>query len=213
MNWTASDVTVVVPTIPGRDALLHRALESVRAQTARASAYVLYDLDRDGAHVTRNRALDYIDTEWICWLDDDDELLPDHVQTMLDGANESGADLIYTYAEFVGDRDPLAVKISETLIPEPVNVPWTADTERSLREFGNFIPVTNMVRVSAMRAVGGFPAPGSFGDYTSGDCEDYGLLLRLLDAGFTFHHVTGVRTWRYHFHGANTGGRGCTTTT
>ena len=34
------------------------------------------------------------------------------------------------------------------------------------------------------------------------------VLLRLLDAGYKFHHVCGVRTWRYHFHDANIGGRG-----
>jgi GT2 family glycosyltransferase len=116
--------------------------------------------------------------------------------------------LIYTYAEFIGRADPLAVFIDGQLTPEPINVPWTPAAEHSLKTCGNFIPVTNLVRTSAFRAVGGFPEPNTFGDIVSGDCEDYGLLLRLLDSGYTFYHVCGVRTWRYYVWGGNTGGRG-----
>jgi hypothetical protein len=125
------------------------------------------------------------------------------------GANKSHADLIFTYAEFVGGRDPLAVMRGDgVIVPEPINFPWNADAERSLRVHGNFIPVTYMVKTEAVRAVGGFPAPYTFDARYSNDCEDYGLLLRLLDAGYKFHHICGVRTWRYNFWDGNLGGRG-----
>lgn len=210
MRSTGSDVTVVITTIPGREALLERALRSVLTQTVTPATISVYvDRDRKGAAAARNAAVQDVSTEWIAFLDDDDEFLVNHLKKLLAGANFSQADLIYTYAEFVGRPDPLAVWINGQLIAEPINVPWCPQAERSLREQGNFIPVTNLVRTSAVITVGGFPEPGTFCTQGgSDDCEDYGLLLRLLDAGFTFYHVVGVRTWRYHVWGGNTGGRG-----
>lgn len=207
----ASDVTVVTPTIPGREHLLERALTSVHAQQVTVGdVIVLRDDQRRGATWARNTAIEQVKTNWIAWLDDDDVLKPNHVKVLVRGANTSGADLVFSYAEFVGGRDPLAVFYQGRIIPEPINVPWDSECEASLRFFGNFIPITYLVKTEWVRRVGGFPAPNSFGvpASRSGDCEDFGLLLRLLAAGARFHHVCGVRTWEYHFHDENTGGRG-----
>ncbi|SRR6266702_2014353 len=204
-----SDVTVVIPTIPGREELLARALQSVYAQQVQPyEVRVMADVDRHGAYWARNQALDLVTTDFIAWLDDDDEFLPNHVKVLVRGANKSHADLIFSYAEFVGGRDPLACVQHGKLVPEPINVPFGDEQEYWLRRHGNFIPVTYLVRTAAVRAVGGFPAPYTFDAAWSRDCEDFGLILRLLDAGYKFHHVTGVRSWRYHFHDANLGGRG-----
>lgn len=210
-KWTGADVTVLITTIPGRRDLLNRAMKSVLQQKiVPKQVLVIEDKKRQGAWWARNQGIKQIETEWVAFLDDDDEFLPNHLQKMLAGANFSRADLIYTYAEFVGRPDPLAAWIDGQLIPEPINVPWDDRAERSLREHGNFIPVTNLVRTSAVKQVGGFPPPHTFPAKVSGECEDYGLLLRLLDAGFSFYHVIGVRTWRYHVWEGNTGGRGVT---
>jgi hypothetical protein len=206
-----SDVTIVIPTIHGREDLLARALASVADQhTPPGDVIVQVDEAREGAAQTRNRALERVTTPWVAWLDDDDELLPNHVKVLTRSANRSGADMVFTYAEFVGGRDPLAcADMLGALSAEPVNIPFEAPQEWWLRRVGNFIPVTYMVRTQLVRDVGGFPLPYSFdAPGGSNDCEDYGLLLNMLNAGGKFHHVCGVRTWRYHFHGANTGGRG-----
>ncbi len=204
-----SDVTVVIPTIKGREHLLKRALASVEGQQVTPAAVEVHtDYHRRGAHFARNEAIKNVKTDWIAFLDDDDEFLPNHVKVLVRGANRSHADLIFSYAEFVGGRDPLACVQHGRLVPEPINVPFGIEQEYWLRKHGNFIPVTYLVRTAAVRAVGGFPAPYSFDAAWSRDCEDFGLILRLLDAGYTFHHVTGVRSWRYHFHDANLGGRG-----
>jgi glycosyltransferase involved in cell wall biosynthesis len=209
-----SDVTVVIPTIEGREELLHRAVASVQAQQVPVhSIQVQLDVDRRGAHWARNAAIEKVTTDWIAFLDDDDEFLPNHIRTLVRGANKSRADLVFSYAEFVDGRDPLACVHHGKLVAEPINVPWTDEQAYWIRIKGNFIPVTYLVRTEAVRAVGGFPAPYTFSAMNSRDCEDYGLILRLLDAGYKFHHCTGVRTWRYHFHDdgngvTNTGGRG-----
>lgn len=198
---------MVIPTIPGREDLLDRALSSVRGQLAcDPDIVVVCDVDRDGAATTRNRGLARVTTPWVAWLDDDDELLPWHLTSLLAACESSGADLAYSYAEFIGSDDPLATSLDGRLV-KPLGVPFGSEQLRHLRERGNFIPVTYLVRTDPVRAVGGFPQPNSFPARASQDCEDYGLLLRLLDAGVTFRHEP-VISWRYYFHGHNTGGRG-----
>lgn len=216
-----SDVTVVTPTILGREDFVARAMASVAAQqVAPATTVLQIDRRRNGAAWCRNQALTQVDTDWLAWLDDDDELLPNHIKVLTRAANRSGADMVYSNAEFVGGRDPLAVCQNRQLIPSPINVPFGPDQRDHLdsrrSEYcphcgylrGNYIPVTYLVRTDLVRAVGGMPEPYAIGQYTSAECEDYGLLLRMLDAGATFHHVLGAKTWRYHFHDQNTGGRG-----
>ena len=204
-----SDVTVVIPTIAGREEFLHRALISVtQQQVAPKTIVVVRDEDRRGAYWARNKALTQVDTEWIAWLDDDDEFLPNHIKVLVRGANKSGADMVYSYAEFIGGQDPLACFVDGKLIASPINVPWGNEGEYTMRVGGNFIPITYLVRTAAVRAVGGFPNAYEFESRYSNDCEDFGLLLRLIDAGYKFYHVCGVRTWRYYYHDSNLGGRG-----
>lgn len=219
---TAADVTVVIPTIPGREHLLARAVASVEAQTQPPREVIIErDSERRGAAATRNAALQRVQTAFVAWLDDDDALLSDHIQTMMNGQNESGADLVFTYAEFVGGRDPLACCQDGVLIAEPINVPFGPQQRDHLdsrpgtlcpwcgAQRGGFIPVTHTVRTDAIRDAGGFPEPNSMPEVlVSGDCEDLLALLKLLDAGSEFYHVVGKRTWQYYMHGANTAGRG-----
>lgn len=206
----ASDVTVVIPTIEGREQLLTRALRSIeRQQVKPAHVVVQLDASRAGAAATRNAAMEHVNTKWVAWLDDDDEFMPNHVKVLVRGANASQADLIFTYANFMGGDDPLAcINNSGVWISEPINVPFGPTQRLALKKYGNFIPVTYMVKTELVNRVGGFPEPYGFESAYSNDCEDYGLLLRFLDAGAKFHHVCGVRTWVYHFHGSNLGGRG-----
>lgn len=208
-----SDVTVLIPTIEGREALLERALASVTRQQVKP-AHVVVQLDRErvGAAGCRNLGLTHVDTEFVAFLDDDDEMLPNHLKVLVRGANSSHADLIFTYPEFVGGTDSLAcINDAGEWIMAPVHVPFHAAQRLALRKYGNFIPCGYLVRTARIRAVGGFPEPYSMPEVPvsrSGDCEDYLMLLKLLDAGAEFHHVCGVRTWRYNLHGANLGGRG-----
>ena len=202
-----ADVTVVMPTIEGREALRERALASVRAQTVLpADTIVVVDDQLRGAAWARNQGLARVRTRWVAWLDDDDELFPQHLEALLVGQGVSGADLVYSYPEFVGvdehgrpARDPLAVSQDGVWV-KPFGVPFGPEQENHLRYQGNFIPVTYLADAAKVRAAGGFPPSGG-----KGMEEDYQLLINLLNDGATFHHVAEI-TWRYHFHDANTGG-------
>jgi glycosyltransferase involved in cell wall biosynthesis len=217
----ASDVTFVIPTIPGRGQLLTRALASATAlRHPAADIVVVEDRNREGAHWARNTGLAQVRTELVAWLDDDDEVEENHLHVLCRAMHQQKADLVFSYPEFVGGRDPLACCQNGKLIQSPINVPFGYEQQMHLdsRRFewhptcgyltGNFIPITYLVRTELVRRVGGFPAPYSMPEVgTSGECEDYLLLLRLLDAGARFYHAPTV-TWRYHFHEDNTGGRG-----
>lgn len=198
-----SDVTVVMPTIDGRDGLRMRALASVHEQRVRPrEVLVVFDRDRRGAYAARNHALERVSTTWLAWLDDDDRLLEDHLAVLLEAADASGADLVYAYPRVIGGRDPLATDDGHGRWVSPLGIPFGPTQERHLRTHGNFIPVTYLVRTGLVKKVGGMPRPFS---WECGREEDYGLLIRLLDAGARFHHVPEV-TWEYHIHGENTGG-------
>ena len=217
----ASDVTYVTPTIPGREELLHRAVLSVAQQRPAAhGVVVVLDSERHGAWWARNKGLDQVDTLVTGFLDDDDLLMENHTGVLIRAMHRTGADLVFSNANFVGGRDPLACCHNGKLVPSPINVPFGYEQQMHLdsRRFqwhscgyltGNFIPITYLVRTELVRRVGGFPRPYSMPEvHTSGEAEDYLLLLRLLDAGAVFHHVLGVRTWTYHFWDGNVGGRG-----
>jgi len=197
------DVTVVMPTIGGRDALRERALRSVQAQTVQPfDVVVVHDRDRKGAAWARNAGAAQVTTTYLAWLDDDDEFLPNHLEVLLAAAKETRADLVYSYPELPGwDRDPMAVAQDGVWV-SPFGVPFGREQELHLRYQGNFIPISYLARARLIRAVGGMPPCGGRG-YE----EDYQLLLRLLNVGAKFVHVSQV-TWRYYRHAANTGG-GC----
>lgn len=204
----ASSVAIVIPTHPGREEMLERALASAKAQTWPADQIVVNtDKTRQGATWARNFALERLTTEWVAWLDSDDVLLPNHLQVCMRWAGKTGADLVYPGMIAVGGRDPLACPINGVLV-NPYQVPFGPEQAHHLRTVGNFIPITWVGRTDLIRKVGGFPAPVADPSKGSGRIEeDYGLLLKLLDAGAKFVHAP-LKTWRYFFHDQNTGGRG-----
>lgn len=189
--------TVVIPTIstPHREETLERALSSVQLQSLAhvSKTVVVRDTTHVGSAVTRNRGLDEVTTEYVAFLDDDDELLPHHVDTLINAAEETGADVVYQWFKVIASHpfDPF---------PEAFRRTFSAD---KLRE-SNYIPTTVLARTDVVKSVGGFEP---YGDQMQSACDDWGLWLKLLDVGATFHHVPMV-TWLWHWHGKHTSGLG-----
>ena len=177
------NITVVIPTIAGREDLLARAIDSVAAQThAPVLIEVEEDPDRTGAAATRNRALKRVDTEFVAFLDDDDELFPNHLRVCSRFARLTGVDVVYPGYEAVG-HDPVGC--------------FGLAFDATLLRRRNFIPVTTLCRTEAVRAVGGFrDHPDEYGN----PCEDWGLWLAMLDAGYRCAHLP-QRTWVWHYNG------------
>lgn len=184
------DITVLIPTIPGRERQLERALASVSAQLLKPKAVIVEpDPNRTGAAATRNRALERVATEWVAFLDDDDELYPDHLKLLARFVWATDVDVAYPGYDCTGlDRvGCFGVPFNQTFLRQT-----------------NYVPVTVLARTEKIRAAGGFrPHPDANGD----PCEDWGLWLAMCDQGDRFGHLP-AKTWLWHNDSASTRGRG-----
>lgn len=191
-------VTVCIPSIAPRGKMLTRAIASVTVQTRPANGIaVAIDHDRRGAAPVRNDAWRMAATEFVAFLDDDDELLPHHLEHLLAVQADTGADLVYPWHRIIGPdgrtKADLLGAQGQPFDPAELDV-------------RNFIPVTVLVRRSLLADVGGFPRTNS-PEWPHDDCEDWGCWKRLRDAGAQFVHTPEV-SWLWHHHGQNTSGRG-----
>lgn len=206
---TRMTVAVVIPTIPGREDLLHRAVSSVHAQRRRPDQIVVErDSERTGASAARTRALARVTTDVIAWLDDDDTLKPNHLiacmRVMEQSPDRPG--LVYPRPVMVGGADPTAVTHQGVFPVSPWGLRFTPEHAAHIRHLGSFIPMTHLVRTDLVRTIGGFrPGYTVDGGRYRGEDEDY--LIRLLDAGTKIEHLD-AKTWYWHVHSAHTAGRG-----
>jgi len=200
-------VSVAIPTIPGREALLRRAVASVHAQERQADAILVErDAGRTGAAQARNRLLERCTTDVVAWLDDDDLLRPNHLKACLRVLTSSpGTDLVYPRPRMSGGQDPTATTYRGRFPVEPWGIRWQPELERHLRTHGSFIPMTHLVRTDAVRKAGGFPEGRTLptGRYQG---EDERYLIALLDTGARFGHLDAV-TWTWTVNPDSTAGR------
>lgn len=200
-------VAVVIPTIPGREDLFERAMISVRAQRRTPDQVVVErDTNRTGAAQSRNRALERVEADVVAWLDDDDEMKPNHLMACMRVLElDQSLDLVYPTPVIIGGKDPTATSFQGNWAL-PWGIRFGPEQEAHLRKNGSFIPITHLVRTVAVRAAGGFPEGGVLdtGRYQG---EDERYLIRLLDNGARFGHLD-AKTWKWHVHYGNTGGRG-----
>ncbi len=194
MNST--DVTVVVCTIAPRAHHLARALSSVIGQTEKPGAIVVsYDWEHGGHAYNRNKALESVTTDWVAFLDDDDVLLPHHLETLCRVANETDADLVYPWHEIRNEQG--------TLLGDLLNGHGKPFDEEELRR-NNFIPVTVLAKTEQLRYAR-FPVSGPGEPWWK--CEDWGCWIRMLDNGAKFVHTPEI-TWQWWHWSGNTSGQG-----
>jgi len=187
-------ITVAIPTIPPRVGLLQRAVASVLAQTHPAAGLAIaVDYARQGAPGTRQRALDMVDTQWVAFLDDDDEFMPTHLATLWDAAQAHGSDYEYSWFETVPNGcDPFPVSHYMD--------PWSDARPRQTT-------ITTLVRTELARQVG-FASFQEDGQLVDGQRwgEDWSFTLGCLEVGAKIHHVV-AKTWYWHHDSGNTSGR------
>ena len=78
-------VSVITPTIPGREEFLAEARASVEAQTIPVEHLVAVDRDGEGPAVVRNRLAAQATAKFLAFLDDDDVLLAEHCERLYAG--------------------------------------------------------------------------------------------------------------------------------
>jgi glycosyltransferase involved in cell wall biosynthesis len=190
-------ITVAIPSIPPRERLLLRAIESVQRQTLPAAALsVAVDWAKQGAATNRQHALDGVATEWTAFLDDDDEFDPEHLEKLHGHAEDTGADYVYSWYRIVGwggvvlEHDPVfpATHYSE---------PWDPAVPRHTT-------ITVLVRTELAKEIGFVPpVPGAQADGNVWG-EDYTFTLEVNKRGKISHLVD--KTWLWHHDSGNTSG-------
>lgn len=182
------NITVAIPTIPprvGNGRLLNHALYSVKQQTLRPSGGVscALDVDKAGAAVTRQRALDGVRTEWVAFLDDDDYWYPHHLETLHGLALEYDASYVYSWFD---GNDPFPMHRGRQMDP---NDP-------------HHTTMTVLVRTELAKEAGFRNHPDENNVWPG---EDWNFTLRCIELGATFAGTPEV-TWHYRLHHGNTSG-------
>lgn len=192
MIWR--NITVAIPTIPPRQQLLGRALLSVMRQELPADAIsISVDNDRSGAAVNRQLALEAVNTEWTAFLDDDDELYPQHLRRLWEVAEAGGYDYVYSYFDISQGGDPLG----------HLGKPFDPNDIRQTT-------ITILVRTDLAKEVG-FIQYEDDGRVIDGQRwgEDYEFTVRCVAAGGRLFHLP-EQTWIWHrdnYQSPNTSGR------
>ncbi|MGW3821790.1 glycosyltransferase family 2 protein [Streptomyces sp. NPDC005071] len=185
-------ITVVIPTHTARvrNGMTKRAIGSVLGQTLPAASIIVeHDTDGAGAPATRDRGLQKATTEWVAFLDSDDQMKPVHLERLMEFAIESSADYVYAWYEAVGfGADPLP-HFGRTFNPEK-------PTQTT---------ITTLVRTELAQSVG-FRQPPE-GALIDGERfgEDFLFTVECVKAGARIVHLP-ERTWLWNFHGSNTSG-------
>lgn len=193
-------ITVVIPTIPPRGLLLTQAVQSVNDQRLRPYTTIIQiDAGHEGAPRTRHNGLMQVETPWVAFLDDDDLLMPHHLEYLLAHAKETDADYAYSWFQTLPDgADPFP--LSHFLDP------WDPDQPRQTT-------VTTLVRTELAQTVGflGDDDAETGDGMTAG--EDWLFTLGCNKLGKISHLVERTWYWRHWGYGTkdregNTSGRG-----
>lgn len=192
-------VTVITPTIIGREDYLARAVRSVNAQTKRAEAHVIvshaFDLSknvRSRIARARNHALEAVNTEWVAFLDDDNWWNANHIEICFPQFKNS--DVVYT------PTMPFKLDDGTMMQFNTMNI-GAYDWEEVLtnQRLNNQIDTNCFVRAEALFAVDCFEESwreGRCGRHGTCRSEDHCLFLSLMERGYEFTYV-GIPTWTY----------------
>lgn len=176
-------LTLLTPSLSHRATMLGEMLRSVSAQTVQPDSHLIriHTPERpsvQGLVDQRNALLKMVQTEWMAWVDDDDLLLPNHVETLLSGMD--GADLVYTWPKG----------------PQPFEkwdvTGWSQEELLMALLAGNGIPSCVAMRTSMVYATGGWVKP------MAGPIrfDDHDMLFRLASMGARFRCIP-EETWVY----------------
>lgn len=169
---------------------LGTAVLSAFGQTHHCCVHVAHDDCGGGSPVgvgaNRNRVMEYVDRlrpklpfEWVLFLDADDQIPRDYVETLYEIGARENADVVACDAQKFGDETDLI----------QVMTPITYET---LLEY-NTVHCSALIRLAFFRQYGGY-------DETMNSFEDWELWLRFARNGARFEYSQAVRL-QYRQHG------------
>lgn len=205
-----ADVTVITPAYQARDTI-GRALESIAGQTLRPKAVVVVDDGSDdgtlaaaqsckdhmngvaltvigqqnaGPGAARNRALAAAKTEFVAFLDADDEWLPEKLQRSM--AYMQSGDYVLVAHDIIAIDGARQTRIECARRFRAANSPFV-----DLYRRGYIATSSVVARRDAVQAAGGF-------DETLPNAQDFALWLSLLSSPETRFTVFDEALTRYH---------------
>ena len=203
----STSVAAVIPAY-NSSRFIRRALDSVVNQTRPPDEVIVVDdgstddtaeviasypcvryihQNNAGVSVARNTGIQAAQSEWIAFLDHDDEWLPDKIERMTAAAMENDCGVVYS--DFWSDQNGKRTRV-RCIPPERL---WP-----SIRYKNPFVPSVVMIRRSLLLEVGGF-RPLAHG----ASAEDWELNVRL--AGVTKFVRVPEPLAVYHVHSGNAG--------
>lgn len=192
-----ADVTVCTATIPTRVELLQRAIQSVTNQTLKVKEHsIKIDLDKLGQPAVLDQIIEQATTKYVAILDDDDELLPNHIELLYKKIIETDADLVFPHFKYSNISDAGHLEKFRGL-------PWDNNNPHQ-------VPVTWIAKRQAILDVGGFSGDFDVLSYEVDNegnrvGQDFNLIKKLAKAN---KHITNISeiTWIYHVgHGSTLG--------
>lgn len=190
-------VSIIIASIPPRFAGRSRAINSAVNQSMSADNIIVnIDFAKRGAAANRDMMLKAVDTKYVCVLDDDDWLMPHHVETLYSVAEQQAADLVYPW-HITSNGYPSHLEMWR-------GVPWN---NQNLHQ----VPITWMARTSSLRKIGGFshnfdPLSNNLDETGNRIGEDYLIVQRMAAANMKIVHVN-KETWVWNMDGNGTHGR------
>lgn len=157
-----ASVTVLLPSVWERGEWRDRALRSVEAQTiGKVQTRIIIG---SGKHEAYNQA-QHVGTKFVAFLDDDDYMLPNHLETLVSAQIESAADIVWSMIEVTdGSR----------------SVRWAGDYPPERLDDFNFMYNGYMFRASLLEEYGGYS-----GDFLS----DWKFWIWCRDHGAKFQYA------------------------
>lgn len=198
---TFADVTVVTASLPARAELLKLAVRSVEHQTRQPVAHIIAQHRfevwvnfRERIARTMNMARRAVTTEWVAFLDDDNQWLPDHVR--LAEQHFHRADVVYSPCTPMACHDGSGSTFMFNAID--VNAEPNFVGRQSVE---NLIDTNCFIRRAMLDELGWFTE--SWGHYGISELgcisPDHDLFYRLALWGARFVHQP-VPTWVYNQH-------------
>jgi glycosyltransferase involved in cell wall biosynthesis len=168
-----SNVSVLTPTIEGREDFLFECKTSVEYQGYPLVEHIIRgDVGLEGCATTINRCAAVAEGKWYVPLADDDLLLPGCIERLMRTEYTSGADVVYAPPLVTGNEDRW----------------WFFQAPPAIPSFG-------LIRRELWEDLGGY-------DETLAHEEDRDFWTRALDAGANFFRVDEP-CWVYRQHDNN----------
>lgn len=214
LNHMSTTVAVVIPYFNG-SRFIRRALDSVFAQTVPADEVIVvndgsteeerdflhsltaeyavqvFDKPNGGQGSARNHGVARSTSDFLCFLDQDDFYLPNHIQALKRALPADEPKLGFVYADLhVGDAE------GNILFMSTVKEHAQQNPKRSLIDLLQndmfVLPSASIISRTAFEAVGGFDE--QFTGY-----EDDDLFMRLFRKGYSNHYIDKpVTVWCIH---------------